>query len=37
MQLETKMVPIDKLTAYENNAKIHTKKQIEHIANSRCV
>ena len=34
MQLETKMVPIDKLTAYENNAKIHTKKQIEHIANS---
>ncbi len=34
MQLETKMVPISKLTAYENNAKIHTKKQIEHIANS---
>lgn len=32
--LDTVMVPVVKLLAYENNAKIHTDKQIEHIANS---
>lgn len=34
MNLETVLIPIDKLHAYENNAKIHTPKQIEHIRNS---
>lgn len=34
MQLETVMVPITDLLAYENNAKIHTEAQIEHIRNS---
>ena len=28
------MVPVSELVPYENNAKIHTDKQIEHIANS---
>lgn len=32
--LETVLVDTDKLYAYENNAKIHTESQIEHIANS---
>ena len=32
--LETVMVPVETLFAYENNAKIHTQKQISHIANS---
>ena len=32
--LETVMVPVGELLAYENNAKIHTDKQIRHIANS---
>lgn len=34
MQLETVMVSVDELLTYENNAKIHTEKQIEHIRNS---
>lgn len=34
MQLETVMVPISDLVAYENNAKIHTEAQISHIRNS---
>lgn len=29
--LETRMVPVDKLIPYANNAKIHTEAQIEHI------
>lgn len=32
--LEITMVPVDALVPYENNAKIHTDKQIEHIAAS---
>lgn len=34
MALETVMVPISDLVAYENNAKIHTEAQITHIRNS---
>lgn len=34
MNLETVNVPIDDLVEYENNAKIHTEAQIEHIRNS---
>lgn len=33
-ELKIEYIAIDKLTPYENNTKIHTKKQIEHIANS---
>ena len=32
--LKIEYIAIDKLTPYENNTKIHIKKQIEHIANS---
>ena len=32
--LTIEYIDIDKLTHYENNSKIHTKEQIEHIANS---
>ena len=32
--LKIEYVDINKLTHYENNSKIHTKQQIEHIANS---
>ncbi len=32
--LKIEYIDIDKLTHYENNSKIHTKEQIEHIANS---
>lgn len=32
--LKIEYIDIDKLTHYENNCKIHTKEQIEHIANS---
>lgn len=33
-QLETKMVPVDSLVPYANNAKIHTEAQIDHIRKS---
>lgn len=33
-ELKIEYIAIDKLTPYENNTKIHIKKQIEHIANS---
>lgn len=33
-ELEIEYVEIEKLNHYENNSKIHTKEQIEHIANS---
>ncbi len=32
--LKIEYIDINKLTHYENNSKIHTKQQIEHIANS---
>jgi len=32
--LKIELIPIEQLTSYEKNSKIHTKKQIEHIANS---
>ncbi len=32
--LKIEYIAIDKLTPYDKNTKIHTKKQIEHIANS---
>ena len=32
--LKIEYIDIEKLTHYENNSKIHTKEQIEHIANS---
>ncbi len=32
--LKIEYIEIDKLTPYDKNTKIHTKKQIEHIANS---
>ncbi len=34
MQMKTVFVPVNDLLAYENNAKIHTDKQIQHIKNS---
>lgn len=33
-ELKIEYISIDKLTPYNNNTKIHTVKQIEHIANS---
>lgn len=33
-ELKIEYISIDKLTPYNNNTKIHTEKQIEHIANS---
>ncbi|MEG1948702.1 MAG: ParB/Srx family N-terminal domain-containing protein [Clostridia bacterium] len=33
-ELKIEYIDIDKLTHYENNSKIHTKEQIEHILNS---
>lgn len=33
-KLKIEYLDIDKLTHFENNSKIHTKQQIEHIANS---
>ena len=33
-ELKIEYLPIDKLNHYANNSKIHTKEQIEHIANS---
>lgn len=33
-ELKIEYISIDKLTPYDRNTKIHTKKQIEHIANS---
>ena len=32
--LKIEYIEIDELTHYANNSKIHTKEQIEHIANS---
>lgn len=32
--MKIEMIPIEKLTGFARNSKIHTKKQIEHIANS---
>lgn len=32
--LKIEYIEINKLNHYENNSKIHTKEQIEHIANS---
>lgn len=33
-ELKIEYIEIEKLNHYENNSKIHTKEQIEHIANS---
>ena len=33
-ELKIEYIDISKLNHYENNSKIHTKEQIEHIANS---
>lgn len=33
-ELKIEYIPIDNLTPYDKNTKVHTKKQIEHIANS---
>ena len=33
-ELKIEYISIDKLTPYDKNTKVHTKKQIEHIANS---
>lgn len=33
-ELKIEYIPIHKLTPYDKNTKVHTKKQIEHIANS---
>ncbi|MCM1367487.1 MAG: DUF4417 domain-containing protein [Roseburia sp.] len=33
-ELKIEYIKIDELTPYNNNTKVHTKKQIEHIANS---
>ena len=33
-ELKIEYIAIEKLNHYENNSKIHTKEQIEHIANS---
>lgn len=34
MKLKVEYIPIEKLTPYENNAKIHTEEQVEQIAES---
>ena len=34
MNLQIEYIPIAQLTSFERNSKTHTKKQIEHIANS---
>lgn len=32
--LKIEYIPLDQLTSFEKNSKVHTKKQLEHIANS---